>query len=237
MTNFGSYQFQGMIRASLASSYVVYAEGVYIDYKYYETRYEDTVLEQGYAISSAGVYESSGAWDYDSEVSYPFGYGLSYTQFAKEIAGEPAYDAETDTWTVQVKVTNTGNVAGKEVVQVYVQTPYTEYDKLNKVEKPSVQLMGYAKTDTLEPGGEPQTVTVTLHQQWFASYDYTTAKGYIMDAGDYYLAVGDDAHEATKNILAAKGYEDEGGRRLSRQKDSARHIFFGNGNFARYANV
>ena len=206
MQNFGSYQYQGTIKASLAQSYLVYAESIYTDYKYYETRYEDAVLERGNAVSAAGVYVGSGNWDYDKEVSYPFGYGMSYTNFTKEIVGDPQYDEETDSWKISVKVTNTGDVAGKEVVQVYAQTPYTQYDVKNKVEKPAVMLVGYAKTGELAAGSD-ETVHVTVHQQWLASYDYVTAKGYIMDAGNYYLSVGNGAHEAVNNILAVKGKE------------------------------
>lgn len=89
-------------------------------------------------------------------------------------------------------------------MQVYAQTPYTDYDRENKVEKAAVQLMGFEKTGLLQPG-ESETVEVTVPLQWLASYDYTGAKGYIMDAGDYYFSIGGDAHEAVNNILAAKG--------------------------------
>lgn len=215
MSNFGSYQFQGTIKASLAQNYVVYLEGIYTDYKYYETRYEDTVLGSGNASSDSGATVGN-KWEYDNEVTYPFGYGLSYTDFAKEIVGEPVYDAESDAWTISVKVTNIGKVSGKEVVQVYAQTPYTRYDIDNKVEKSAVMLAGYAKTNLLTPD-DSQVVTVKVHQQWLASYDYTNAKGYIMDAGNYYLTVGDDAHCAVNNILAAKGYDVDGKMELVRQ--------------------
>lgn len=210
MQNFGSMEYTNArrINGSFVRNYVVYQEGIYTDYRYYETRYEDVVTGQGNASSAKGSL--SGAWNYDAEVSYPFGYGLSYTTFEKEIVGSPEYNAEDDTWTIVVNVTNTGEVAGKEVVQVYAQTPYTEYDRNNNVEKSSVQLMGYGKTSLLEKGAS-EKVEVTIHQQWLASYDYTTAKGYIMDAGDYYLTVGNGAHEAINNILAAKGYGIEDG--------------------------
>lgn len=205
--NTGDFTFtnSNKLRLGFSQNYLLYQEGIYVDYKYYETRYEDCVLGQGNALSEAGRKVGTGNWNYGNEVLYPFGYGLSYTTFTKEIVGDPVYNAEDDTWKVSVKVSNAEDgVAGKEVVQVYAQTPYTQYDKNNKVEKPSVSLMGFAKTGVIEPGSY-ETVDVTIHQQWLASYDYTTAKGYIMDAGDYYLSIGNGSHEAINNILAAKG--------------------------------
>lgn len=188
------------------TSYIVNAEGIYIGYKYYETRYEDCILGQGNASGSAGVYSGEGSWNYNSEVVYPFGYGLSYTTFAQELGGV-TYDAETDMYEVEVTVTNTGDVySGKSVVQIYGQTPYGDYEKENGIEKAAVQLVGFAKTDTLSPG-ESETVTVEVERYFLASYDSKGAGGYIMSSGDYYLAVGDDAHDALNNILAAKSAE------------------------------
>lgn len=205
------YSNGNSVMASQAKNYVVYAEGIYTDYRYYETRYEDAVLGQGGASSATGAYASESGWNYSDEVIYPYGYGLSYTTFTHELAGEPIFNDDHSV-TVRVNVTNTGSVAGKEVVQVYAQAPYTDYDIQNKVEKSSVALMGFAKTDVLQPGettAEP--LEITLHLQWLASYDYTTAKTYIMDAGDYYLTVADNAHDAVNNILAAKGKTTEDG--------------------------
>lgn len=206
MMNFGNYTYSNgsSIMASQAKSYIVYAEGIYTDYKYYETRYEDVVLGQGNASSTVGTYASNGSWNYDDEVVYPFGYGLSYTTFVQEIVGEPVFDDTEHTAVVTVKVKNTGTVAGKEVVTLYAQSPYTDYDRENKIEKAAVQLVGFAKTGELQPGTE-ETVTITVNLQWLASYDYTNAKTYVMDAGDYYFALGNGAHEAVNNILAAKG--------------------------------
>ncbi len=207
--NFGDFTYANasQLRLGFTKNYLIYQEGVYVDYKYYETRYEDGVLGKGNASSAVGTYKSTDGWKYSEEVCYPFGYGLSYTTFDKEIVGEPVYNAEDDTWSISVKVTNTGNVPGKEVVQVYAQAPYTSYDIANKVEKSSVMLMGFEKTDEIgtEEGNNSQTVTVKIHQQWLASYDSIGARGYIMDAGDYYLSIGNGSHEAINNILAAKG--------------------------------
>lgn len=212
MQNFGNYTYTngGKIKTSQAKNYVSYNEGIYIDYKYYETRYEDCVLQQGNASSSAGVYASTGNWNYADEVVYGYGYGLSYTSFAKEIVGEPVFDDQAHTATVKVKVTNTGDAAGKEVVQLYAQSPYTDYDKANKVEKASVQLMGYAKTGELAAGAS-ETVEIVAPLQWLASYDYANAETYVMDAGDYYFSIGNGAHDALNHILAAKGKTIENG--------------------------
>ena len=101
-------------------------------------------------------------------------------------------------------ITNTGSVPGKSVVEVYAQTPYGDYEIKNKVEKSAVQLVGFTKTEEI-PAGETVNFEVTVKDYFLASYDYTAAKGYILSAGDYYLAVGDNAHDALNNILAAKG--------------------------------
>lgn len=126
-------------------SYLTYAEGIYVGYRYYETRYEDAVLSQG----------NAGDYDYDTVVQYPFGYGLSYTIF--EWSGFTVKET-ADGFDVSVTVKNTGDVAGKDVVEVYLQSPYTEYDKTNGVEKSAVELAAYAKTGLLVPGGN-ETVT------------------------------------------------------------------------------
>lgn len=202
---------------TVGSNYVVESEGIYTGYKYYETRYEDTVLKQGNADSEAGASGDNGSWNYDQEVSYGFGYGLSYTSFEQNIKN---FDYSGDSVTLSVEVTNTGDVAGKDVVQLYAQTPYTDYDKENNVEKASVQLIGFEKTKELKPG-ESETVEVSAPKEYFASYDYKTAKTYIMDAGDYYFAVGNGAHEALNNILAAKGYTTADGMDADGNKDLA----------------
>lgn len=178
------------------------AESIYIGYKYYETRYEDSVFGVGNASSAKGASRGASEWSYENEVVYPFGYGLSYTMFDQTL-GDVRYDPDTDTYKVEVTVTNTGNVAGKSVVQVYAQTPYGDYEKANKVEKSAVQLVGFGKTDNLDPG-EPQTLTVDVDRYLLASYDYVGAKGYILSEGTYYLAIGDNAHDALNNIIRAK---------------------------------
>ncbi|MCC8182987.1 MAG: glycoside hydrolase family 3 C-terminal domain-containing protein [Clostridiales bacterium] len=201
--NTGTFTFDStQLEGDTYTHYVVYAEGLYVGYKYYETRYEDMVLGQGNAASATGSTTGE-AWDYEEEVTYGFGEGLSYTIFETTL-DEVTMDVDSRTGVATVTVTNTGAVAGKYPVQIYAQSPYTEYDQTNLVEKSSVQLLGYGKTDTLEPGAS-QTVEVSLNLRYLASYDYTNAKTYILDAGTYYIATGNGAHEALNNILAAKG--------------------------------
>ena len=173
--------------------YAVYQEGIYVGYRYYETRYED------YVLGAAGV----GAYDYAGDVAYPFGYGLSYTDFA--YSDYAVTDNGNGSYTVSVTVTNTGAAAGRHAVEVYLQKPYTDYDRENGVEKAAVELAGFAKTQLLEPGGS-ETVSVMVEKYAFKSYDANGAQTYILDAGDYYLTVAADAHAAVNNILAAKGY-------------------------------
>ena len=171
--------------------YVTYAEGIYVGYKYYETRYEDVVLGQG----------NAGDYNYAEQVAYPFGYGLSYTTFEHS---NFKVTEQGDHFVATVDVTNTGDVAGKDVVQVYMQSPYTDYDRENGVEKSAVQLVGFDKTEMLEPGAT-ETVTIEIEKSLMKAYDANNAKTYIVDAGDYYFATGINAHDALNNILAAKG--------------------------------
>lgn len=204
--NFGNHQMAGAEDA-VNTAYVVYQEGIYVGYKYYETRYEDTVLGQGGADAAVGVTaEGAGSWVYADEVQFPFGYGLSYTTFTQELVDA---SRDGDDFVFTVKVTNTGDREGKQVVQLYLQSPYTDYDKANGVEKASVQLAGFAKTSTLQPG-ESETLTITVAEEELKAYDATANNGegnYILESGDYYFTAATDAHNAVNNILAAKGAE------------------------------
>ena len=196
MQNFIATQYAGDLSLipDSAKSYMIYQEGIYVGYKYYETRYEDAVMGTG----------NAGNYVYSDDVAFPFGYGLSYTSFAySDFAVN--YNASTDQFEVNVTVTNTGAVAGKETVQIYAQSPYTQYDIENGVEKASVQLCGFDKTDILEPG-QSQVVTICVDKRDLASYDTYGAGTYILDAGDYYLTVATDSHNAVNNILTAKGF-------------------------------
>ncbi len=220
-------------------SNVVNVEGMYVGYRYAETRYEDVLLGS----------ENAGTYDYDTQISYPFGYGLSYSTFTYselEVVPDPdpaknyytgglmaANDAnyagnygtlraeedrratgsrlgDCDDLILRVKVTNTGSKAGKEIVQVYVQQPIIAQDKAHGVQKPSVQLIGYGKTDVLEPNGSEVVEVKIDANKWFAAYDSRienedgTRGGYVLSAGDYYLAVARNSHEAVNSIYKAK---------------------------------
>ena len=213
--NFGNYEWTNADPAVNINAEEVEAEGIYTGYKYYETRDADTVLGQGNADATVG--SSTGkAWDYDDEVSYPFGYGLSYTTFEQTLKSVDV-DLANRTVTAEVDVKNTGDVAGKDVVQLYTSVPYTDYDVENKVEKSAVQLLDYEKTDMIEPG-ESQTVTITADAQDMASWDSTcsneagTTGNWILDNGTYYFTVGNGAHEAVNNVLAAQDQDVEGNK-------------------------
>ncbi len=184
-------------------NYLLYLEGIYVGYKYYETRYEDTVMGNGRADSAAGSTSGS-KWNYADEMCCTFGYGLSYSTFEQTL-DSVSYDADTDSYMVTVTVTNTGDTAGKDVVEVYAQTPYGDYERENLVEKSAISLVAYGKTEELEAGAS-QTLDIKVPGYFLASYDTNGAETYILSEGDYYLAIGDDAHDALNNILAAKGY-------------------------------
>ena len=207
------------------NSYLVNAEGIYTGYRYYETRYADAITGAGQSdasAASAGTYvdynlenmtfkpaTTDGAWNYSHEVSYSFGYGLSYTTFTQQLTNVTVSE-DYKTATATVVVTNTGDVAGMDVVQLYAQAPYTQYDIANGVEKSAIQLIDYEKTDTLEPGAS-ETVTLNIDMSNLASYDYTNAETFILEGGTYYFAVGNSSHDALNNILAQQGYTADDG--------------------------
>ena len=204
--NVDSYRDSGIVTdyAQQTSYVTVQQENIYVGYKYYETRYADAIAGDPGARSSVGSIDGQ-AWDYAKEMVYPFGYGLSYTTFSQTIEGV-THNEENNTYTVSVRVENTGNVPAKDVVQVYVQTPYGDYEKENKIEKSAVLFAGFGKTDVVQPGAENAvTVDVEVEEYLFASYDYTTAKGWVLTEGDYTFAVGRDAHDALNNILGSQG--------------------------------
>ncbi len=208
--NFGTFHDRGNAYANGGGNYVIYQEGIYIGYRYYETR--------GY-VEGEGTYITDGTdakphihgtdtteWDswYESNVVYPFGYGLSYTTFSQEIVGVSIPDKSTvnstDVITVDVKVTNTGSVAGKETAQLFLTAPYTN----GGIEKAHVVYAAYQKTDMLEPG-ESQTVSMTVKVEDFKSYDYNDAngngfKGYELEAGAYELKLMTDAHNTIDTL-------------------------------------
>ncbi|MBQ8815713.1 MAG: glycoside hydrolase family 3 C-terminal domain-containing protein [Lachnospiraceae bacterium] len=201
MKNFVATRYEGAtadVVPEKASYYMIYQEGIYVGYRYYETRYEDYVMGTG----------NAGAYDYGNTVAYPFGHGLSYTDFAySDLA--VAYEPEQDQFVVSVTVTNTGSqYAGKETVQLYLQSPYTSYDIMQGVEKASVKLCGFEKTGILAPG-ESETLTMYVDRFELASYDSYGERTYIVDEGVYYFAAAANAHDAVNHILADKGYTPE----------------------------
>lgn len=213
VNNYGDYEWTNADTAHTINSEIVQAEGIYTGYKYYETRYFDERLGQGNASSTVGSTDG-GSWGYGNEVTYPFGYGLSYTTFSQQLDSVDV-DLTAKTVTAKVTVTNTGNVSGKSVVQLYDNVPYTDYDKSHNVEKSAVQLLDYGKTKELKPG-ESQTLTITADVQYMASWDSTAenlkgTKGtYILDAGEYVFTIADNAHDAANNVLAKQGASSDG---------------------------
>lgn len=199
--NFGVYTYAGQenytypANANSYNHYVVYQEGVYLGYKYTETRYEDVVL----GTPNAGNFQ------YNNVVAYPFGYGLSYTNFAfSDMQVQKVGEGLKTEYQLTVTVTNTGDKAGKKAVQVYAQKPYTDYDVQNHIEKPAVEFVGFSKTKLLQPG-ESETVTVSVPEYFLTSYDAYNTGVYILEEGAHYLTIADDAHAAANNILTVKG--------------------------------
>lgn len=204
MQNYNAYPYTNAAELGLAAAqnntaagidkcnqnYVVYQEGIYVGYRYFETRYEDYVLGRG----------NAGDYDYDKLVAFPFGSGLSYTTF--DYSDFKITD-QGSTILAEVDVTNTGGVDGKHTVQIYFQSPYTQYDIDNGVEKAAVELCGFDKKEIA--AGKTEHFAIEIRKDDLTSYDSTLAKTYIMDAGDYYFTVASDAHNAVNNILMAKG--------------------------------
>ncbi|MDE6372951.1 MAG: glycoside hydrolase family 3 C-terminal domain-containing protein, partial [Clostridia bacterium] len=203
LTNWGAEKFNATsephyngfgYNGSTEYSAVVYQEGIYSGYRYTETRYEDNIL---------GTANNSG-YVYNDVVAYPFGYGISYSDFDYSDM-TVTYDAETDDYNVSVKVKNVNGMDGKNSVQLFLQKPYTEYDKTKGIEKAAVELVDFAKTGVLSVDGEGETVNFTVARRELASYDSYGERTYILENGNYYFAVGTDAHDAVNNIIAAKG--------------------------------
>lgn len=182
--------------------YIVEAEGIYVGYKYYETRYFDAVMGQGNANSAAGATQGS-AWNYGDEMLYTFGHGLSYLDYTQTIKSVTVDRSVNGNITAVVEVKNNSNQDGKFLTQLYVQQPYTDYDRTNLVEKSAVMFLNSAKVDVA--AGKSKEVTITIPTKYLASYDANNVKTYILDAGDYYFTAAAGAHEAVNNILAAQG--------------------------------
>ena len=172
-------------------TYVTYQEGVYLGYRYSETRYTDTVMKR----------DGHGNFDWKNTISYPFGFGLSYTNF--KFSNFSAVESK-EGFKLSVDVTNTGKVAGKESVQFYIQKPYTQFDIDRGIEKPAVELIDFGKTDIIEPG-KTQTITLDVSKDVLKVYDSKVAKTYIVTEGDYLFTAAQDSHQAANNFLAKAG--------------------------------
>lgn len=203
-TNLADMAVEGMNAGTAqvyAPAFTNYVEGIYVGYKYYETAAQE------------------GAIDYDKTVQYPFGYGLSYTEFEQKMGELKEKDGQIS---VDVEVTNTGDVAGKDVVEVYYKPPYTN----GGIEKSSANLIEFAKTDLLQPG-ESQTVTVTFSIEDMASYDENNAKAYVLEKGDYVISINSDSHTALdqKTYTADKDVVYKGENKRASDDTAATNVF------------
>ena len=186
--NFGDFNYTNMkefeytsvgftgTESTAVPGFVNYVEGIYVGYRFYETA------------------AAEGFIDYDKVVQYPFGYGMSYTTFEQKMGDIKESNGQIS---IDVEVTNTGDVAGKEVVEVYYNPPYTN----GGIEKASANLIGFEKTSLLDPGAS-ETVTVSFAVEDMASYDSKELGGYVLEQGDYIISINSDAH----NIIDSKTY-------------------------------
>lgn len=185
--------------------YIVEAEGIYVGYKYYETRYYDSVVDAaGTKANSVKGSTRGSAWDYAKEVTYTFGHGLSYLDYDQNIENVVVDKQPEGNITATVAVHNKSNTDGKFLAQLYVQQPYTQYDKDNGVEKSAVMFLNSKKVDV--KAGATERVEITIPTKYLASYDYKNAKTYILDDGTYYFTAAAGSHEAVNNILTRQGY-------------------------------
>lgn len=203
-TNLADMAVEGMNAGSAqvyAPAFTNYVEGIYVGYKYYETAAQE------------------GAIDYDKTVQYPFGYGLSYTEFEQKMGELEEKDGQIS---VDVEVTNTGDVAGKDVVEVYYKPPYIN----GGIEKSSANLIEFEKTNLLQPG-ESQTVTVTFSIEDMASYDENNAKAYVLEKGDYVISINSDSHTVLdqKTYTVDKDVVYKGENKRSSDDTAATNVF------------
>ncbi|MCB6369082.1 glycoside hydrolase family 3 C-terminal domain-containing protein [Blautia glucerasea] len=203
-TNLADMAVEGMNAGTAqvyAPAFTNYVEGIYVGYKYYETAAQE------------------GAIDYDKTVQYPFGYGLSYTEFEPKMGELEEKDGQIS---VDVEVTNTGDVAGKDVVEVYYKPPYTN----GGIEKSSANLIEFAKTDLLQPG-ESQIVTVAFSIEDMASYDGNNAKAYVLEKGDYVISINSDSHTVLdqKTYTADADVVYEGENKRASDNTAATNVF------------
>ena len=183
-------------------TYLNQLEGIYTGYNYYETRYYDAIANPSYNAKSEVGSTNVGNWDYAKEVDYTFGHGLSYLDYSEELLSVKVEDRVSGNITASVAITNKSDKDGKFRAELFVQSPYTDYDRKNLVEKSAIQFLNSAKVDV--EAGKTKVVEISIPTKYMASYDYTNAKTYIMDAGTYYFSTGNGAHEALNNIMTAQ---------------------------------
>lgn len=191
------------------NGYIVEAEGIYVGYNYYETRYYDSIVNSAFKANSTAGSSTGEAWNYADEVVYTFGHGLSYLDYTQNIRSVQVSNTANGMITAVIDVKNNSDKDGLFLAQLYVQTPYTEYDRDNLVEKSAIMFLNSAKVEV--NAGATESVTITVPTKYLASYDYKTAKTYVMDAGDYVFTAAAGAHEAVNNVLYAQGYDSEDG--------------------------
>ena len=222
--NFGNPGFSG---SGASGNYVIYQEGIYVGYKYYETRYADCILGRGNANGDAGCYDGEDSWAYDREVAYPFGYGLSYVDF-KQSLKSVKYNSETDEIEAEIEIENQGDREGRDAAQLFFQAPYTE----GGLPKAAIQLLGYEKV--LLQAHEKKIVKVTAPRYFMAAYDAEKDNGdgtrgsFILEDGKYYFACGNGVHEALNNILGkirgASNLKDHRGKEYTPQLDCVKEL-------------
>ena len=192
--NFGNFRYDNVDEFTVSNygypstpTFVNYVEGIYVGYKFYETAADEGLI------------------DYDAMVEFPFGYGLSYTTFDQQM-GDVTY--QDGTVSFDVTVTNTGDVAGKDVVEVYYNPPYVN----GGIEKASANLVAFDKTEELQPG-DSETVSISFDDDDMASYDYENAKAWVLEAGDYRISINSDSHNeiasATVNVPETITYDSD----------------------------
>lgn len=214
MQNFGDMTFANMT-SLYKNKYIIEEEGIYVGYKYYETRYADCLLHGTNAEGNYGVFASGKtSWNYADEMVASFGSGFSYSSFSENVTSLD-WDQSTHKLNAKVTVTNNGPADGssysgssKDVVELYASVPYVK----GGVETSAIQLVGFGKSKALGKG-ESEELTISVSDYLFASYDKTATNGkdtskkgcYVFTPGDYYFAIGDGAHDALNNALALQG--------------------------------
>lgn len=195
-----------------ANNYIVEAEGIYVGYKYYETRYYDSIVDpEGTKATDVAGSTTGKAWNYSDEVVFTFGQSLSYIPYTQEITDVKVNLSEHGKVTATVKVTNEGDEDGYFLAQLYVNRPYTQHDIDSKVEKSAVDFLNSKKVNVKK--GESKEIEITVPTRYLASWDSSALNGagtYVLDEGDYLFTAAAGAHAATNNFLKANGKTGDG---------------------------